>query len=185
MADAKDGSSIELKFNGVRPVSEKPFRISGQRVTIRAGRGYHPVISFSPRELPATGFEGRMITLNNASLDLFDVDVQATVPDATNADHWSLFSFGGPDRLTCRNVNITVTNPGNRQAEIVDISSNAPMPARQPNPMGAPPEFEIETRALPDPRRLRTVRGAHGRRGPNRGPRVGPRAAGGVDLEFW
>jgi hypothetical protein len=113
-------------------------------VTIRAGRGYHPVISFSPRELPATGFEGRMIALNNASLDLFDVDVQATVPDATNADHWSLFSFGGPDRLTCRNVNITVTNPGNRQAEIVDISSNAPMPARQPNPMGAPPEFEIE-----------------------------------------
>ena len=144
VADAKDGASIELKFNGVRAISEKPFRISGKRVTIRAGRGYHPVISFSPRELPATGFEGRMITLNNASLDLFDVDVQATVPDATNADHWSLFSFSGPDRLTCRNVNITVTNPGNRQAEVVDISSNAPMPARQPNPMGAPPEFEIE-----------------------------------------
>jgi serine/threonine-protein kinase len=144
VADAKDGSSIELKFNGVRAVSEKPFRISGKRVTIRAGRGYHPVISFSPRELPATGFEGRMITLNNARLDLFDVDVLATVPDATNSDHWSLFSFGGPDRLTCRNVNITVTNPGNRQAEVVDISSVAPMPSRQPNPMGAPAEFEIE-----------------------------------------
>ncbi len=85
-----------------------------------------------------------MIALNNARLDLFDVDVQATVPDATNSDHWSLFSFGGPDRLTCRNVNITVTNPGNRQAEVVDISSNTPMPSRQPNPMGAPPEFEIE-----------------------------------------
>jgi serine/threonine-protein kinase len=144
VADAKDGSSIELKFNGVRAVSEKPFRISGKRVTIRAGRGYHPVISFSPRELPATGFEGRMITLNNGRLDLFDVDVQATVPDATNSDHWSLFAFTGPDRLTCRNVNITVTNPGNRQAEVVDISSNTPMPSRQPNPMGAPPEFEIE-----------------------------------------
>jgi serine/threonine-protein kinase len=144
VADAKDGGTIELKFNGIRAVSEKPFRISGKRVTIRAGRGYHPVISFSPRELPATGFEGRMIALNNARLDLFDVDVQATVPDATNSDHWSLFSFGGPDRLTCRNVNITVTNPGNRQAEVVDISSNTPMPSRQPNPMGAPPEFEIE-----------------------------------------
>ena len=144
VAAANDGSSIELKFNGIRAVSEKPFRIAGKRVTIRAGRGYHPVISFSPRELPATGFEGRMISLNNAGLDLFDVDVQATVPDATNADHWSLFSFSGPDRLTCRNVNITVTNPGNRQAEVVDISTSTPMPARQPNPMGAPPEFEIE-----------------------------------------
>jgi serine/threonine-protein kinase len=144
VADAKDGSSIELKFNGVRAVSEKPFRISGKRVTIRSGRGFHPVISFSPRELPATGFEGRMITLNNGRLDLFDVDVQATVPDATNSDRWSLFAFTGPDRLTCRNVNLTVTNPGNRQAEVVDISSNTPMPARQPNPMGAPPEFEIE-----------------------------------------
>ena len=144
VADAKDGANIELKFNGVRAVSEKPFRISGKRVTIRAGRGYHPVISFSPRELPATGFEGRMIALNNARIDLFDVDVQATVPDATNSDHWSLFSFSGPDRLICRNVNITVTNPGNRQAEVVDIGSAAPMPSRQPNPMGAPPEFEIE-----------------------------------------
>jgi serine/threonine protein kinase len=144
VADAKDGANIELKFNGVRAVSEKPFRISGKRVTIRAGRGYHPVISFSPRELPATGFEGRMIALNNARIDLFDVDVQATVPDATNSDHWSLFSFSGPDRLICRNVNITVTNPGNRQAEVVDIDSAAPMPTRQPNPMGAPPEFEIE-----------------------------------------
>ncbi len=144
VADVKDGGSIELKFNGVRAVSEKPFRIAGKRLTIRAGRGYHPVISFSPRELPATGLEGRMIALNNAGLDLFDVDVQATVPDATNSDHWSLFSFGGPDRLICRNVNITITNPGNRQAEVVDISSNTPLPARQPNPMGTPPEFEIE-----------------------------------------
>jgi serine/threonine protein kinase len=144
VADAKDGSSIELKFNGVRKVAEKPFRISGKRVTIRAGRGYRPVISFSPRELPATGFEGRMIALSNARLDLFDVDLQATVPDVTNADHWSLFSFGGPDRLTFRNVNITVTNPGNRQAEVVDISSNTATAGRQANPMGTPPEFEIE-----------------------------------------
>ena len=68
----------------------------GQKSHDPRGRGYHPVISFSPRELPATGFEGRMITLNNGRLDLFDVDVQATVPDATNSDHWSLFAFDGP-----------------------------------------------------------------------------------------
>ncbi len=37
VADAKDGGTVELKFNGVRAVSEKPFRISGKRVTIRAG----------------------------------------------------------------------------------------------------------------------------------------------------
>ncbi len=37
VADAKDGGTIELKFNGIRAVSEKPFRISGKRVTIRAG----------------------------------------------------------------------------------------------------------------------------------------------------
>ena len=71
VADAKDGSSIELKFNGVRAVSEKPFRISGKKVTIRRARGYHPpVISFSPRELPAIGFESRMITLNNEAASI-------------------------------------------------------------------------------------------------------------------
>jgi eukaryotic-like serine/threonine-protein kinase len=150
VADAKDGSRIELKYNGRRAVSEKPFRVSGRRVTI-SGKGFHPVISFSPREVPAIGFESRMITLNNGSLELVDVEIQATVPETSASDHWSLVSLGGPDHVRCRGVNITVTNPGNRPAEVVDVSSaRDPMAdrlsGRQAGPMGSPQEFEIDVK---------------------------------------
>jgi len=133
VTDAKDGSSIELKFNGRRAASEKPFRVSGRRITIRGGKGFHPIISFLPHELPAIGFESRMITLNNANLELVDVDIQATVPESSASDHWSLISLGGPDRVRCLGVNITITNPGNRAAEVFDVSSTRdPMADRRP-----------------------------------------------------
>jgi serine/threonine-protein kinase len=149
VVDAKDGSSIELKFNGHRSVSEKPFRVSGKRVTIRGGKGFRPVISFLPRELPAIGFESRMITLNNGSLELVDVDIQAAVPETSTSDHWSLVSLGGPDHVRWRGVNVTVTNSGNRPAEVIDVSSTRdPMAdrlsSRQAGPMGSPQEFEVE-----------------------------------------
>jgi serine/threonine protein kinase len=146
VTDAKDGSSIELKFNGHRAASEKPFRVSGRRITIRGGKGFHPIISFLPHELPAIGFESRMITLNNANLELVDVDIRATVPESSASDHWSLISLGGPDRVHCLGVNITITNPGNRAAEVFDVSSTRdPMADRRPaGPMGSPQEYEIE-----------------------------------------
>ena len=148
VADAKDGSTIELKYNGRRAVSEKPFRVSGRRLTIRGSKGFHPVISFLPRELPAIGFESRMISIANASLELNDLDIQATVPETSASDHWSLVSLGGPDHVRWHGVNVTITNPGNRPAEAVDVSSmRDPMvdriPGRQTGPMGSPPEFEI------------------------------------------
>jgi eukaryotic-like serine/threonine-protein kinase len=146
VTDAKDGSSIELKFNGRRAASEKPFRVSGRRITIRGGKGFHPIISFLPHELPAIGFESRMITLNNANLELVDVDIQATVPESAASDHWSLISLGGPDHVRCRGIDITITNPGNRPAEVFDVSSTRdPMADRRPaGPMGSPQEYEIE-----------------------------------------
>lgn len=146
VTDAKDGSSIELKFNGRRAASEKPFRVSGRRITIRAGKGFHPIISFLPHELPAVGFESRMITLSNANLELDDLEIQATVPESIAADHWSLISLGGPDHVRCHGINITITNPGNRPAEVFDVASTRdPMADRRPaGPMGSPQEYEIE-----------------------------------------
>jgi serine/threonine protein kinase len=148
VADAKDGSTIDLKFNGRRAASEKPFRVSGRRVTIRGGKGFHPVVTFLPRQVPAIGFESRMITVNNGNLELVDFDIQATVPESSVSDHWSLISLGGSDHVRCRGVNITITNPGNRPAEAFDVSSNRdPMAdrlsTRQSGPMGSPQEFEI------------------------------------------
>ena len=89
-----------------------------------------------------------MISIANASLELVDLDIQATVPETSASDHWSLVSLGGPDHVRWHGVNVTITNPGNRPAEAVDVSSTRdPMvdriPGRQTGPMGSPPEFEI------------------------------------------
>ena len=106
------------------------------------------MISFSSREIAPSGYESRMIAVNNGSLELVDVDIQATVPDAAAADHWSLVSLGGPDQLKLSGVDITVKNPGNHKAEIIDVSSSreqlAPISARQAGPMAAPEEFDIK-----------------------------------------
>ncbi len=180
VTDAKDGSSIELKFNGRRAASEKPFRVSGRRITIRGGKGFHPIISFLPHELPAIGFESRMITLNNANLELVDVDIQATVPESSASDHWSLISLGGPDRVRCLGINITITNPGNRTAEVFDVSSTRdPMADRRPaGPMGSPQEYEIEMEALVRARQLRSVHDPHDRGRPIRFAAIRRRRAG-------
>ena len=50
-------------------------------------------------------------------------DIQATVPETSASDHWSLVSLGGPDHVRWHGVNLTITNPGNRPAEAVDVSS--------------------------------------------------------------
>jgi hypothetical protein len=148
VAAAKEGSIIELNFNGPRAVPEKPLRVSGKRITVRGGKGFRPVVVFAARDLPATGIEGRMMTLNGGNLELVDVDINASVPESGSSDRWALFSLGAADRLKLKGVGITVANPGNRTADVIDVSSDRDavvpgMGTRPAGPMGSP-EFEVE-----------------------------------------
>lgn len=118
---AVDGSIIVLRFNGVR--REKPLRVT-RKVTIRAGRGYHPVIEFVPEDIPAEGHQTRMITVASGALDLIGVELLLAVDDAVPADQWSLIAVQRPESLNLKGVTITVKNPRQRGVAVVEVQSS-------------------------------------------------------------
>lgn len=120
---AQDGNVIELRYNGSRP--ESPVRIRN-RITIRAGKSYRPVIEFIPKDVPASGYETRMITLlSGGSLDLVDVGVLIIVKESISTDAWVLISTKRTDAIRLQRVAITVQNPSKRPAAVVEFRSGA------------------------------------------------------------
>ncbi|MDB5385809.1 MAG: Serine/threonine protein kinaserelated protein, partial [Planctomycetaceae bacterium] len=121
-AVAQDGNVIELRYNG--PRTESPVRIRN-KVTIRAGKGYHPVIEFVPKDIPASGSETRMITLSGGSLDLVDVGVLMVVKEVINTDAWVLISTKRTDAVRLQRVAITVQNPTRKSAAVLEFRGGA------------------------------------------------------------
>lgn len=124
-SEAKDGSIIELRYNGRRGQTEKPFRLQNlENIVIKSGIGFRPMIEFSPADLPMV--ESRMITVSGGSLQLINVDVQLNVPDLVNADRWAVFSLERYRemklQLQLQDVTVTVVNPANKPACVVEQS---------------------------------------------------------------
>lgn len=147
-ADARDGAIIELRYNGSRGSLEKPLRISNKKLTIRAARGYRPAVRFSPREIPAEGFETRMIDVAGGSVDLVNLDLEMSVRDEINTDSWALLSLAGSGRVRLEGVNITVPSSGMRSAAVVEIVSGTDrsldkMKMINSGGTGMPPLFDV------------------------------------------
>lgn len=119
---AVDGSIIVLRYNGVR--REKPLRVT-KRITIRAGRGYRPVIEFVAEHVPAEGYQTRMITLSSGAIDLVGVDLVLPVDDAIPADQWAIFSVQRADALRVQGATMTVQNPRQRPAAVFELQTGA------------------------------------------------------------
>ena len=117
-ATATDGAVIELRFSGKR--QEFPFRIS-RKTIIRAAPGYRPIIEFVPFEVPASGYETRMIQLTGGSLVLNGVEVVFAVPDQIQSGPWYLFSVQRGDSLRLNGCTITLDNARQKPAGICEI----------------------------------------------------------------
>jgi len=165
-AAAVDGSIIELRFNGLR--QQNPVRIRN-KVTIKAGRGYRPIVEMVPVEVAGYGPETRMITISSGSLDLVDVNLLLSVRDHISTDHWVLFSVQRPDHVRLQGTTITIQNPQRRSAVIAEI---LPAPARNVMDMEmadssqprASLEFEISNSLLRGSCNLFDVKSAEGAR---------------------
>lgn len=119
-SEAKDGTIIELRYNGSRGQYETPIRLTNkENVIIRSGVGYRPIVEFAPVEPPADA-ESRMITVTGGSLQLINVDVILTVPERVNANRWAVFSLEQPRELQLRDVTVTLVNPGNQPACVIE-----------------------------------------------------------------
>lgn len=116
--DATDGSKILLRFSGVR-VEDRPIRIQGKRITIRAAEGFQPTLKLSPDALPATGYRTRMISVTGGSLELANVNLVLDVNDQFQSETWTLFALDKPESIQLERVTITVLGPGRRRAASV------------------------------------------------------------------
>ena len=121
-AAAADGSTIELQFNGTR--TERSFRISRKSITIRAARGFRPVIEFEPTDLDSTDAAVRMISVVGGPLHIINVEFRMVIPVDAAADRYSLFGIGRNETVQLDQVTATFDNPARRPAALFESSSD-------------------------------------------------------------
>lgn len=145
-AAAENGSIVELRFNGRR--SEVPARIT-KRISIRAGKGFQPLIEFLPTQIPAEGYQTRMLTVAGGSLDLVGVDLLMTVRDAIPTDYWVLLSAQRPEAVRLYGVTLTIQNPRRHSAAFFELHSgiSASMPDMEMGNNQPKPHQEVEVSA--------------------------------------
>ena len=119
-AAVSDGSVIELRYNGRR--SEKPLRVSKKNVTIRAARGFRPIVDFSFGSL-ATDAPLRLIGISSGPVQINNVTFEVSVPTFFSAERISLFAIDRAEQLSLRDVIVTFSNPGQRPSSLFDIST--------------------------------------------------------------
>lgn len=87
-AKAKDGDAIELCFNGRR--KEMPVAISNLSVTIRAGKGFSPVVAFQPNDIDPVRYPRAMFAVSGGHLKLVNLSLELNVPRIASTDPWAL-----------------------------------------------------------------------------------------------
>ncbi|MHC4874954.1 MAG: serine/threonine-protein kinase [Planctomycetota bacterium] len=133
-AAAADGSTIELRYSG--PIAERSFRIARKNITIRAARGFRPVVVFEPTDLDSTDAAVRMISVAGSPLHIINVDFQLLIPEDAAADRYALFGMTRQDALQLDQVTVTVVNPQQRPTALIDV---APDPSQMPPDPSAMP----------------------------------------------
>jgi serine/threonine-protein kinase len=119
-AAVADGSVIELRYNSRR--AEKPLRLSKKNVTIRAARGFHPIVEFALGSVAADAHL-RLIGVSSGPVQINNVAFEISVPPFFAVDRISLFSVDRAEKLRLQGVAITLNNPGQRPTALFDISS--------------------------------------------------------------
>ena len=117
--EAPSDATIELRFDGLCPVPQRPVRIQKKKLVIRAQKGKRPVVEFQASPLPGSNAT-RMITVLDGSLKLYDVGVVMSVQPGLVADRWAVFSLARTEALEFRGVSVTIRNPQRRDAAVVE-----------------------------------------------------------------
>ena len=108
LGTALSGDVIELRFNG--PHEEKPIKLANQRMTIRAGEGYRPMVVFRPTEPDPVKCPRSMLTATGGRLTLINVALQLQVPREVPADNWSLVETHGDQSVRLEKCTLSIQN---------------------------------------------------------------------------
>jgi serine/threonine protein kinase len=144
-AAATDGSTIELRFNGT--LRERSFRITRKNITVRAAKGFRPVIEFEPTDLDSTDASVRMISVAGGPLHIINVEFRMLIPNDAAADRYSLFGIGRNETVQLDQVTATFENPARRPAAMFETFSD---PSQMPPDATAMPVTTGRSSALID-----------------------------------
>ncbi len=109
-AAAASGSRaiIELQFDGRR--WEEPWRMANVEITMRAGRGYTPIVAFHANERPETWHLNTMIRMVGGQLTCEGIrwEMHASDPSSSRRDVMSLFQLESVRELVLSGCVVTV-----------------------------------------------------------------------------
>ena len=111
---AQSGDIIELRYNGRR--IEQPIQLQNLRLTIRAGEGYAPIVTFRPDEPDPLRYARSMIAVTGRQLGLFNLGLELDLPREIPADSWSLLSVQQIESLRLERCSLTIRNADQQSA---------------------------------------------------------------------
>ncbi|MCL2709835.1 MAG: serine/threonine protein kinase [Planctomycetaceae bacterium] len=104
LAGAEDGTTIQLKWNGVQRIIE-PIRLDNRKLKFVAAPAFEPVLQFAPTELQRSFF-----TVFASDLAFEDVGIDVRIDPNVWLTFWSLFELSGNVRLTFDKCCLTIHN---------------------------------------------------------------------------
>jgi serine/threonine-protein kinase len=115
-AAAVNGDIIELCYNG--PRKERPISLANLHVTIRAGKGFQPVVLFQPTERDPYSGSCSLFHLTSGRLTLRGIGFELRVSQETAATSWSLVEIRGPQTVRGEKCILTICN-ADEQKDVV------------------------------------------------------------------
>ena len=106
LADAEEGTTIELKWNHTHRVSE-PIQLDRRKIQIIAADRHEPILLFEPSALQNVR---SFFTVFSGSIDFKRVGIEVRLNRNVVTSHWSLFELAGNTRLTFEKCCLTIRN---------------------------------------------------------------------------
>ncbi|MCA9044640.1 MAG: protein kinase [Planctomycetaceae bacterium] len=124
LAKASDNAVIELQFDGRSGGRQEPLKLTGKNgIRVRPAANYRPVLEFAltPNAPSQQQSAVRMISLVDAGIEFYDLDLEMWVSPQSSTDRWSLFSVTGRSDVVLRGCSCTIVNPTDRNASVFDL----------------------------------------------------------------
>ena len=116
-----DLDTIELRYSGARV--EKPFSLANLDLTIRAARGFAPIVLFQPEVGDEVAHPRQMISVSGGELTLKNVHFQLDVPPEP-VDRWALFELQQVELLRIIGCTMTIrSDDEDRSAFAEDVAA--------------------------------------------------------------
>ena len=104
---AKSGEAIELRYSG--HLDTRRINLAGQRLTIRAGDGFTPIVSFRPLESDFVQSHS-MIVLGGGQLTLINLQLEFDVPRQAVAENLTLGEIRPGESIRLESCVLTIGN---------------------------------------------------------------------------